>query len=116
MTRWQFDLDRIRKNWERATDLPPDEMPARFTAVEPPRDPYGAAREIVSRVRALESGTLERHGAALAPFFDRVEELVGRMEASASADAKTRDELRAELNVALADLEDLLALFGGMLR
>jgi len=116
VTRWQFDLDRIRKNWERATELPPDEMPARFTTVEAPRDPYLAARELVSRVRGLEANTIERHGAALSPFFDRVEELIGKMETAVSADAKTRDGLRDELNVALADLEDLLALFGGMLR
>ncbi len=116
MTRWQFDLDRIRKNWERATNLPPDEMPARFTAVEPPRDTYHAARELLSRVRALESNTIEQHGPALAPFFDRIGDLIGRMEASASADAKTKAELRSELDAALADLEDLLALFGGMLR
>ena len=116
MTRWQFDLDRIRKNWERAADLPPDEMPARFAAVEPPRDPYQAARELLSRVRGLESDKIERHGAALGPFFDRVGDLIGRMETSASADAKSKAALRSELEVALADLEDLLALFGGLLR
>ncbi len=65
MTRWQFDLDQIRKNWERATELPPDEMPAKFAAVEPPRDPYQAARELIARVRVLSSGELERHGPAL---------------------------------------------------
>jgi hypothetical protein len=114
VTRWQFDLDQIRKNWERATDLPPDEMPAKFAAVEPPRDPYQAARELLARVRVLASEEIQRHGRALTPFFDQVEELIRRQEAT--ADAKAKAEIRVDLDKALGDLEDLLALFGGLRR
>jgi hypothetical protein len=109
MAHWQFDLDQIRKNWERATDLAPDDLPSKFARVEAPKDSYGEARALLERVRGMTAPDVGKHQAQLDPFFDRAREAIDLLEKAPPAE-KT-GKLHEDLDKALADLEDLIGVF-----
>lgn len=117
-----FDLDRVRKNWDRARAPEPAEISPKFAKVRTPRDPYVAARQLLDRTRSLAFAQFPGRVASLAPFLDRAAQLVGSMERSAKEEAATPaltasvEELRAEFIILLNDVEDLFEVFAGIGR
>ncbi|WP_437774511.1 hypothetical protein [Sorangium sp. So ce1097] len=79
-----FDLERVRRNWERAAEPPRGELPSRLAQVEPPRDALGEARDLLERVRALAAQQLPAHAATLAPFFDEAAALLAGLDPRAA--------------------------------
>lgn len=119
MDRWRFDLDQIRKNWEREGDLPTNPMPQKFARVEAPRDPYAEAATLLGRVRVLAKAELPAREATLAPFFDEAAGIIERLSGKpVEGDPRPLDKkaLRADLDRVLGDVEDMLALFSGIGR
>lgn len=176
MERWQFDLDQIRKNWERDSALPraaekiappatgsalpkvtaeklcpgcgaelpldgssPEKsappatgsafpriaapsralLPSRFAQVEAARDPYPDAQALLVRVRGLAHRQLAAHEPILAPFLNETEEIIQRLAAKpgeGEGPPVDRKKLRADLDRALGDLEDMVALWSGIGR
>ncbi|MFT3765642.1 MAG: hypothetical protein QM820_09020 [Minicystis sp.] len=117
MERWRFDLDKIRRNWERDADLPSNALPQKFARVEAPRDPYPEAEALLGRVRTLVRAEVPAYEAALTPFLDEVQGLVRRL-ATKPGEGETVDRkaLHAELDRVLGDVEDMLALYSGIGR
>lgn len=113
MSNWTFDLDQIRKNWDRAAEQPPARLPDKYAKVETPKEPYKEARAVLERVQSMIFTDLEKHRNELSPFFDRVTEAMNNLE---GAGADKGGELRAELERAIADLEDMIAVFGQIWR
>jgi hypothetical protein len=117
MTSWSFDPDQFRRNWERATDLPPDGVIEKFARVVAPRDTYKESREVLARVRTLAGAELERSMAVLTPFFGQAAGIIDKLAALPPDGAgKEKEALQTELAQTLADLEDLLALYSGFGR
>lgn len=121
MERWSFDLDQIRKNWEREADLPSNPLPRKFARVEVPSDPYQEADGLLVRVRALAGAELGAQAAVLAPFFDEAAGLIRGLSPRPEAEKTEgkppdKEKLRAELARVLGDIEDMLALFSGIGR
>ncbi|WP_437629929.1 hypothetical protein [Sorangium sp. So ce854] len=79
-----FDLERVRRNWERAAEPPRGELPARLAQVEAPRDALGEARDLLDRVRGLAAQQLPAHAATLAPFFDEAAALLAGLDPRAA--------------------------------
>jgi hypothetical protein len=107
-----FDLKKIRRNWQLAGALGDDQPQGRIAAVPAPLDPFVAARHDLTRLRELLASQFEEHSATLAPFTRRIDEAISRLEQVTAA--RSQDDpaaLRAELEDALFDLEDLLEVF-----
>ncbi|WP_438013843.1 hypothetical protein WMF18_23245 [Sorangium sp. So ce315] len=136
-----FDLDRVRRNWERAAEPPRGALPSRLAQVEPPRDALREARDLLERVRALAAQQLPARAATLAPFFDEAAALLAGLDPRAAgappadaraappagappADAKGAppasamgaDEARARLGELLEELEEILEVFATIKR
>jgi hypothetical protein len=118
-----FDLDAVKKNWDRA--VPPEgaeRSVERFASATPPRDPYPVARELLTRARARAFADFEAHAPVLASFFDQASVLVDRMDAwtraagRPEADPDEMIAMRKELESAIVDLEDLFEVFAGIGR
>ena len=123
MPRDHFDLDAVKKNWDRAVAPEGPDRPAeRFGSVRPPRDPYPVARELLARARARAFADFEAHAPVLASFFDQASVLLERMDAWTKAaersEAKPEEmaAMRKELESAIVDLEDLFEVFAGIGR
>jgi hypothetical protein len=118
MTREPFDLDRVRRNFDRARDPVPPAGADRLADARAPLDPWGEARRQLDVVRREVGVELPGREATVAPFVDRVAGLVERLEAaSVAGEGAAKDdpaEIRAELVAALADLEDLCAALAGI--
>ncbi len=120
-----FDLDAVKRNWERAV-APDSSSSARFTRVRAPQNPFPIAREILTRARARALADFAPHAAVLETFFTQAKDLVDRLEAHTKAGADSKappkvpdaegDALRAELESAFVDLEDLFEVFAGIGR
>jgi hypothetical protein len=87
-----FDLERLRQNWARAAEPPPDELPARLAAVEAPRDGVLEARALLERIRAMATAQFPRRAGTLEPFFAEAMELLGRMERPAEGAGRAGGE------------------------
>lgn len=117
MDRWRFDLDQIRRNWERDAALPENPLPQKFARVEPPRDPLREAEALIERVRVLVRAEVPAHEAALAPFFDEAADIVRRLgikPGEGEGPPPDKAALLADLDHVIADVEDMLALFTGI--
>lgn len=107
-----LDLKKIRRNWELASTLEPDQPGGKLGAVPPPLDPFAAARGDLTRVRELLASEFAEHLPTLAPFVRRVDDALEALEALASGQGQgDARALRAELHDALYDVEDLLEVF-----
>jgi hypothetical protein len=119
-----FDLEAVRKNWQRAITPDDSGIPPKVASVETPMDPFVVARANVARSKTLARQMLPSRFETMEPFFSRVEQILDRMEASANAaDVAEKTEpaddpaaLREELDLALHDIEDLLEVFLGIGR
>jgi hypothetical protein len=110
----EFDLVRLRQNWDRAAEPPTPPLPPRLALVEAPRDPYPEAARLLARI----DQAIEREHAARLPalrtFMSEAKGLFERLERTRapvpSAEAPPEDpaKLREELQKVLFDLEDLL--------
>jgi hypothetical protein len=159
MERWTFDLNRIRKNWERAsappevtaeklcpscgTELPrgqsspekiaptatasasprvpdlPRTIRSRLARVEVPRDAYPDAQALLVRIRGLVHRQLADHEPILLTFLDEAEKIVERLAAppgEGESPPVDKKQLRADLERAIGDLEDMIALWSGIGR
>lgn len=106
-----FDIKKIRRNWQLlGTDG--DRHDGKLAATPAPLDPFVAARHDLARLRELLASQFAPHAATLAPFTRRIEEAAALLEAATSGkSAGDPKALRAELQDALFDLEDLLEVF-----
>ncbi|WP_437874513.1 hypothetical protein [Sorangium sp. So ce513] len=137
-----FDLERVRRNWERAAEPPRGELPSRLARVEVPRDALREARDLFERVRALAAQQLPARVATLAPFFDEAAALLASLDPRAAAappadasaappagappagaaagappaGAMGADEARARLGELLEELEEILEVFATIKR
>ncbi len=100
------------------SEAPRGAMPSRFARVEAPRDPYPEAQALLVRVRALVHRRLAAHEPVLAPFLDEAAEILQRLAAKPGEGEVPVDKkkLRANLDRALGDLEDMAALWSGIGR
>jgi hypothetical protein len=131
MSRASFDFDRLRQNWERARAAPP----AQPSAASNPRVAQTAVRAATSanhdderlqaeicllderhtldstwrQVKATIARDYAAHAAALEVFVAEIDRLL----VGAGGIALPDPQLRLNLEAALADLEDLLEVFGG---
>lgn len=103
-----FDLERLRRNWERAADPEPLPLSAKATKVRTPENAYAEARTLLAKVRKLGLAEHPSHRVALVPFLDRADAALDALTASAEPD----EAIRQELLGALLDLEDLFDVFG----
>jgi len=102
-----IDLEKVRKNWERASVMRGAlEAPA-ATDIEIP-DPIRAGHETLARIRTLITTRYTTHRKVLEPFLDRAAELIDAMR---TAERKEEEQLRGELEQLLNDLEDLLEVY-----
>lgn len=114
MSREPFDLQKIRRNWERAAATVPVRSPDRLAGVPAPLDPYAAGAQLLERLRHEVHDAFPAQQRALAPFLDRADACFTRLrEEPAGSDASER---RAQLMAALRDLEDICEAFLGLGR
>jgi hypothetical protein len=112
MTRKPFDIERLRKNWERAVEPEPARLPAKIAHVRRPRDPFAEAKNVLERITTLARAQFPGHMSTLAPFLAEALDLIGRMEGSQSTTpAEDPSALRQEFQKVLNDLEDLFEVF-----
>ena len=110
MTLKQFDLNSIRRNWERSAATLPVHSPDRLEFVQAPLDVYGAGAQLLERLRHELRDAFPARKATLAPFLRRVEDRFEAMRTRAragDADAAELCALRTELAEAFCDLEDI---------
>jgi hypothetical protein len=115
----QFDIKKLRRRWDLA--VPPDVRgapPGWLAGARAPLDPFVAARHELGRVRELVRSQVSREVETVEQFLARVEAAIGALEAASSpaAEGSAAPEaedpaLRAELDDALFDLEDILEVF-----
>jgi hypothetical protein len=99
----------------------PRAMPSRFAQVEAPRDPYPDAQAMISRVRGLVQRELRPHEPIVRPFLDEAEGIIQSLaakpgEGDEGSPPVDKKKLRADLDKALGDLEDMIALWSGIGR
>jgi hypothetical protein len=100
-------------------DPPRTTLPSRFTGIQAPIDPYPEAQALLTRVRTLAHRQLTAHEPLLSPFFDETTQILqGLAEKPGEGQGPPADKkkLRTELDRALGDLEDLVALWSGVAR
>jgi hypothetical protein len=112
----QFDIKKLRRRWDLA--VPPDVRgapPGWLAGARAPLDPFVAARHELGRVRELVRSQVSREVETVEQFLARVEAAIGALEAASSpaAEGSAAEDpaLRAELDDALFDLEDILEVF-----
>lgn len=108
-----LDIKKILRNWELPGDEGASAMPRRLAETRAPLDPFAAARGDLARLRPLLAARFDRDMDSILPFLKRIDDAIAAMQDSISsaadrAAAEPADELRAELDDALFDLEDLL--------
>jgi hypothetical protein len=119
MTLKQFDLNSIRRNWERSAATLPVHSPDRLEFVEAPLDVYSAGAQLIERLKYELRDAFPARRAALAPFLKRVESSFEAMRSRArdgNADAAELCALRTQLAAAFCDLEDICEAFLGSPR
>lgn len=116
MTTERFDLQRIRRNWERASATVPVQQRDRLAAVEAPLDAFTIGRQLLTRLKREVDLTFPEQRARLAPFVARAERALEALHAGQAADAGADAELREALTAALYDLEDICEAFLGQER
>jgi hypothetical protein len=119
MTLKQFDLNSIRRNWERSAATLPVRSPDRLEFVQAPLDVYSAGAQLLERLRHELRDAFPAQKTALAPFLKRVESCFEVMRARArdgDAEATELAALRTELAAAFCDLEDICEAFLGSPR
>ena len=105
-----FDVDQIRRNWERAL-LPAE--PARAPAppapplAPPPPDPLALARSDLGHLETLVVSQFASQRPLIDPFVQQVRSHLDAIDEALAA-GQPLAPLRAELDRALADLEDML--------
>lgn len=119
MTLKPFDLNSIRRNWERSAATLPVHSPDRLEFVQAPLDVYSVGAELIERLRHELRDAFPARRATLAPFLRRVEDRFEVMRARArDGDAPPAElsALRTELAEAFCDLEDICEAFLGSPR
>jgi len=116
MAREPFDLQKIRRNWERSAASLPVRSPDRLAGVQAPLDPYLAGEQLLTRLRREVLETFPEQQRALAPFVVRAEACFEKLRQAAQTGAPELVESRQELVAALIDLEDICEAFLGMRR
>jgi hypothetical protein len=114
MTLKPFDLNSIRRNWERSAASLPVRSPDRLGFVQAPLDVYAAGAELLTRLRLELRDALPAQQVALAPFVARIERGFEQLRVrgqEAGADAAELALLREQLGAALCDLEDICEAF-----
>lgn len=116
-----FDVERLKRNWDRAASAPLVPLPERIASVPRVRDPYPEAERLLERIGALTRLEFSAHERQLQPFLSEATALVAELRATTTAEdgsgaASKGDpaELRARLFKALADLEDLYEVYSGI--
>ncbi len=102
-----FDLERLRRNWERAADPEPLPLPERAKKVRAPEDVPAEATKLLEKVRRLGLAAHPEHHTTLVPFLDRAAEALATVGTSPEPDPAATEELLK----ALVDLEDLFDVF-----
>ena len=123
MKRELLDLQKIRRNWERAgADVRPP-APERFKDVPAPLDPYRTGQLLLERLRREVDQSFPEHRRSLAPFLTRAELSFAELRDRAAPDAdptqqqlKEVSALREQFSAALCDLEDICEAFLGLKR
>ena len=103
----------------RVSGSPRAMLPSRFARIEAPRDPYPEAQALLVRVRALAHLKLAAHEPILAHFFDETAGIIQRLAAKpgeGESPPVDKKKLRTDLDRALGDLEDMVALWSGVGR
>jgi hypothetical protein len=116
-----FDLETVRRNFERAVVPEVPTLPAKIADVRRPRDPIALARADLARVKVLAEIELPKHRETLAPFFAQATGALDRLEKIAAGEPSTEPPedpavVREDLQAAIHDLEDLVEVFSGMGR
>ena len=118
MPRDHFDLESVRKNWDRAVVPERAPLPPKLARVRAPEDPFAVAKALLARVRARAMASMESNASAFTPFLDRATDLLARMEVQSKQGVSppTPDPLTVEFLKTLEDLEDLFEVFAGIGR
>lgn len=118
MAQERFDLERLRRNFDRIDDPVPEDVPDRLAEARGPRDPYAAGREALAIVRSEVLSSFAEHEGSLAPFLARAERVLEQLEqrergaqGAVGEEQLGADELRAELVQTLEHIEDLCEVF-----
>lgn len=113
-----FDLQKIRRNWERSAATLPVRSPDRLAGVQPPLDPYTTGAELLTRLRREVFETFPAQQQKLAPFLNRAERCFEQLRerTTEGPDAPELAELRQQLVAAFDDLEDICEAFLGLSR
>jgi hypothetical protein len=121
MPRKAFDVERLKRNWDRASSAPDVPLPERMAAVARARDPYPEAERLLQRIAALTRSELSGHEAQFRPFLTEALQILSELRASATptdppeaSSSGAPAELRARLLKVLADLEDLCEVYSGI--
>lgn len=128
-----FDLERLRRNFDRAIAPAPPPLPPRFAEVQAPLDPYPEARRLLERITALARQRFPDRQKSLAPFLAEAADLLHRMQAASApssegassaagegapgTEAPPKEDvaaLRGQLQEVLYDLEDLFEVYAGI--
>ncbi|HEY6880036.1 MAG TPA: hypothetical protein VI299_18555 [Polyangiales bacterium] len=112
MTIKAFDLNSIRRNWERAAATLPVRSPDRLGFVQAPLDVYVAGAQLIERLRQEVRDAFPAQQTALGPFLSRVENTFEQLRARAQAgETEELGALREQLSAAFCDLEDICEAF-----
>lgn len=122
MARKAFDVERLKRNWDRAASAPLVPLPERIALVSRARDPYPEAERLLDRIRALTRLEFSDHERQLQPFLTEASALLADLrgataapeDRSAVAPKGDPAELRSRLLKVLADLEDLYEVYSAI--
>lgn len=108
MSKPQFDMEAIRRNWARAIAPPPTGGPARLSTVETPRNVPADVRTLVHRIRELATKEFPERTSTLEPFFVEAARLVELLD---HPDPTSKDDPAKQLSILLNDMEELFDAF-----
>ena len=117
-----FELERLRRNWDRAAEPASPPLPERFERVRPAIDPYPEARRVLARIDAMTKSEFSERGRGLGPFLAEAQDLLARIQAASSprdaanpgAPIEDAAALRDQFQKVLNDLEDLFEVYAGI--
>jgi hypothetical protein len=122
MVRKAFDVERLKRNWDRAASAPHVSLPERIALVARARDPYPEAERLLERIRVLTRLEFSGQERQLQPFLSEAFALLAELrgatttseDGSSAALKGDPAELRSRLLKVLADLEDLYEVYSAI--